>query len=150
MIQKADFGTLINYPDFWVTLLSIPDCRNLSQKVISVLVRMPINYFANKEFLVLSKLNQKRETQSTMFIYKNQLRVLQFRYGIHEHTLQILHGLPFEIGLTIFTVFVLIFFTFTALDFCAGFLKRDPRPLLGTTERFSGDHEQRPSLGSFM
>jgi len=106
LIQKADFRTFINYPDFWVTLLSIPDCRNLSQKVISVLVRMPINYFASKEFLVLSKLNQKSKTQSTMFIYKNQLRVLQFRYGIHEHTLQILYGLPFEIGLTIFTVIV--------------------------------------------
>jgi len=34
---------------------------------------------------------------------------LQFRYGRYEHTLQILHGLPFEIGLTIFTAIVLIF-----------------------------------------
>jgi len=87
LIQKADFRTFINVPDFWVTLLSIPDYRNLSQKVISVLVRMPANHFASKGFLVLSKLNQKKETQSTMFIYKNQLRVLQFRYGRYEHTL---------------------------------------------------------------
>jgi len=84
-----------------------------------------------------------------MFIYKNQLRVLQFRHGRYEHTLQILHGLPFETGLTILTAIVLIYFAFTALDFSAGFLKRDPRPLLGTTERFSGGQEQRPLLGSF-
>jgi len=30
-----------------------------------------------------------------------------------------------------------------------GFLKRGPRPVLRTTERFSGGHEQRPPLGSF-
>jgi len=31
----------------------------------------------------------------------------------------------------------------------SGFLKRDPRPPLGDTERFPGGHDQRPSLGSF-
>jgi len=30
-----------------------------------------------------------------------------------------------------------------------GFLKRGPRPPLGVTKRFSGGHEQRPSLSSF-
>jgi len=60
-----------------------------------------------------------------------------------------LHGLPFEYGLTIFTAIILIFFTFSVLDFSAGFFKRGPRPPLGATERFSGDHEQRSSLGSF-
>jgi len=31
----------------------------------------------------------------------------------------------------------------------AGFHKRGPRAPLGATDRFSGGHEQRPSLGSF-
>jgi len=45
-----------------VSLLSIPDYRNLSQKAISVLVRMPTTYtFVSKDFLLLSKLNKKRE-----------------------------------------------------------------------------------------
>ena len=41
LIQKAEFRTFINYPNLWVSLLSIPDYRNLSQKAISVLVRLP-------------------------------------------------------------------------------------------------------------
>jgi len=36
-----------------------------------------------------------------------------------------------------------------ALHDSPGFLKRDPRPPLKATERFSGGHEQRPPLGSF-
>jgi len=31
----------------------------------------------------------------------------------------------------------------------SGFLKRGPQTPLGARERFSGGHEQRPSLGSF-
>ena len=41
LIQKAEFRTFINYPNLWVSLLSISDYRNLSQKAISVLVRLP-------------------------------------------------------------------------------------------------------------
>ena len=41
LIQKAEFRTYINYPNLWVSLLSIPDYRNISQKAISVLVRLP-------------------------------------------------------------------------------------------------------------
>ena len=41
LIQKAEFRTFINYPNLWVSLLSIPDYRNLIQKAISVLVRLP-------------------------------------------------------------------------------------------------------------
>jgi len=69
LIRKAEFKTFINYPNLWVSLLSIPDYRNLSQKAISVLVRMPTTYtFVNKDFLLLSKLNQKRETQPRTLI----------------------------------------------------------------------------------
>jgi len=87
LIQKADFRTFINYPDFWATLFSIPDYRNLSQKVISVLVLMPTNYLCKQGISGLVKIKSKERNSITMFIYKNQLRVLQFRYGGHEHTL---------------------------------------------------------------
>jgi len=32
LTQKAEFKTFVNYPNLWVSLLSIPDYRNLSQK----------------------------------------------------------------------------------------------------------------------
>jgi len=41
LIQQTEFRTFINYPNLCVSLLSIPDYRNLSQKAISVLVRLP-------------------------------------------------------------------------------------------------------------
>ena len=41
LIQKAEFRTFINYLNLRVSLLSIPDYQNLSQKAISVLVRLP-------------------------------------------------------------------------------------------------------------
>jgi len=41
LIQQAEFRTFINYPNLWASLLIIPDSRNLSQKAISVLVRLP-------------------------------------------------------------------------------------------------------------
>jgi len=45
LIQKAEFKTFINYPNLGYHFsFSIPDNRNLSQKAISVLVRMPTHF----------------------------------------------------------------------------------------------------------
>ena len=66
VIQKADFRTFINYPNFWVSRFTIPDYRNLSQKAISVLVRMPTTYICEQEFSALVKIQSKRETQSRL------------------------------------------------------------------------------------
>jgi len=51
------------HTDFLVSLLSISGYRHLSQKAISVLVHMPTTYLCE-----MSKINQKRETQSRKLI----------------------------------------------------------------------------------
>jgi len=61
LIQKADF---INYPNFWVSRLTIPDYRNLSQKAISVLVRMPTTYIWEQEFSALVKIKSKKRNST--------------------------------------------------------------------------------------
>ena len=60
LIQKADFRTFINYPNFWVSLLSIPDYWNLSQKAIYIFVRMPLNYLCEEDFSAVVKNKSKK------------------------------------------------------------------------------------------
>jgi len=64
LIQKAEFRTFINYPNLWVSLLSIPDYRNRSQKAISVLVRMPTTYFSEKGFSALVNIESKKRNST--------------------------------------------------------------------------------------
>jgi len=45
-------------------LLSIPDNRNLSQKAISVLVRMPTTYFCEQGFSALVKVKSKKRNST--------------------------------------------------------------------------------------
>jgi len=47
------------------------------------------------------------------------------------------------------TFFLLLCLNCHVVSSISGFLKRGPRPPLGLTERFSGGHNQRLSLGSF-
>jgi len=50
----------MNYADLWVSLLSIPEYRNLSEKAISDLVRIPTTYFCEQGFSTLVEMKSKK------------------------------------------------------------------------------------------
>jgi len=59
LVRNTEFRTFINYADFFVSLLSIPEYRHLSQKAIPVLVRMPTIYFWKQGCSALVKKESK-------------------------------------------------------------------------------------------
>ena len=60
LVKKVEFKTFTNYTDFWVSLLSILEYQTLSQKAISILVRMPSTYHCKQEFSSLVEIKSKK------------------------------------------------------------------------------------------
>ena len=87
LLQKAEFRTLIfwfHFSVFLVTEISVKE-----QFISLFACQQPT--FATKGFQLLSKLNQKRENQSRMLIYKNQhcvgeggAQLLQALFGLQQ------------------------------------------------------------------
>lgn len=59
--QKSVFKTFSHLMNFWVTLLDIPEYKNLAEQAITVFVQMPTSYLREQGFssLVLVKTNKR-------------------------------------------------------------------------------------------
>ena len=68
LVPNAEFKSFKNYNEFWVSLFEVPQYQNLAQKAISVLFACLQHTFASKDFPLLLKLNQTKETQLRMLI----------------------------------------------------------------------------------
>ena len=60
LVKIAEFKTFTNYTDFWVSLLSNLEYQTLTQKVISILVRMLLTYHCEQGFSFLVKIKSKK------------------------------------------------------------------------------------------
>ena len=57
---KAEFKTITSYIDFWVSLLSNLEYQTLTQKAVSILVRMPSTYHCEQGFSFLVEIKSKK------------------------------------------------------------------------------------------